>query len=986
MTANRTITELYQALRPLLLRDVAIAASGSRASSGGMTAHALNSNWHTGQLAETQAPWAATKNEWATALATHAALPDVHHAAVTAGTMIGLSGQQVSVANGSAQYQVPVTGANPFAPSWTTLASFAGAGMAFSGGQFAVGVANTGATGLSVEADAVRLTTSSNPGAAASVLASDGSGYLSLVRLTLSDRVRTTLIDTASGNLTVQPAADLMLAPGSNLVKLTTGKSFQSDGYASQATGMRISAAGEGDFRYLYVDEMHAKSFVADLEQALAGGQIISKSVAVLAVNFTLPAAGATGTLRVRDLPSAPNMAVFQSGDFVGLRQFSRSAGSLSIGWAWGTVTAYADQSDGTQTWTFTRHASTPGAASGTIAADALVLDYGTSGNGFYEVNAIDGAYGGNSPYAQIVSWSTHPATGATVRTRFGNLRGLFGVENEYGMYAGAGTATSDAYLRISNTEVGLYNLPLRMYTGGTERVHIAAHNDVWIGPSSADKRLSWDGSTLTVTGKINVVGGNAATIDNVTGAQNLVANASFETDSNADGLADEFSIYNNDGGSVPTTASRVAGEKSAWAQRISWTGTNASTKGVWFNSVTTKRANIDYVLSFWARTSTAVNLAFYENAPASTQTQLVWQQANTTWQFYAVRLRWSSTPAASFYLSIANGTAIANGWIEFDNVQVVENTDIVPWALAPTDKADTSLGNSVISTLINGANIRVGSGTKDSTLNGWNIDSTEIVGQASGVDQVVLDTSGQIVAGAGRVLIAADGLKILADATASNALSQYRFRNSGNTANVGGMGAWVGETNWQSNNATTGQRVHVASIGQSSQDSGLTLYAEAVSGRKAISALQAYVVGGPLASVEVTSTSSASAIAVIADSFSVSGVVGTDWTEMTPNNNWANYGSPNATLGYKTFGSFVSIKGVVRAGATIAANTAISNTQLPAAARPTAGRSFACMGSIGGAKAVVRVLVDPSGYIRPQDGFGNTDWLSVEFTYFTGG
>ena len=32
MTANRTITELYQALRPLLLRDVAIAASGSRAS------------------------------------------------------------------------------------------------------------------------------------------------------------------------------------------------------------------------------------------------------------------------------------------------------------------------------------------------------------------------------------------------------------------------------------------------------------------------------------------------------------------------------------------------------------------------------------------------------------------------------------------------------------------------------------------------------------------------------------------------------------------------------------------------------------------------------------------------------------------------------------------------------------------------------------------------------------------------------------------
>ncbi|HHY57694.1 MAG TPA: hypothetical protein GYA08_19895, partial [Chloroflexi bacterium] len=129
MTANRTITELYQALRPLLLRDVAIAASGSRASSGGMETHALNSNWHTGQLTETQAPWAATKNEWATALATHAALPDVHHAPVTAGTLISLSGQQVSLAPGSAPYQIPLTGPSPFTPSWVGLADIVGVAL-----------------------------------------------------------------------------------------------------------------------------------------------------------------------------------------------------------------------------------------------------------------------------------------------------------------------------------------------------------------------------------------------------------------------------------------------------------------------------------------------------------------------------------------------------------------------------------------------------------------------------------------------------------------------------------------------------------------------------------------------------------------------------------------------------------------------------------------------------------------------------------------
>jgi hypothetical protein len=297
--------------------------------------------------------------------------------------------------------------------------------------------------------------------------------------------VRTPWIDTAAGNLTVQPAADLMLSPASNLVKLATGKSLQSDGYASQTTGMRISAAGEGDFRYLFVDEMHAKSFVADLEQALAGGQIISKSVAVLALDFALPAAGATGTLRVRDLPSAPNMAVFQSGDYIGLRQFSRASGSLTIGWAWGTVTSYADQSDGTQTWTFTRHATTPGAASGTIAADSLVLDLGVSGNGYYEVNAIDGAYGANSPYWRIVTWATHPAT-QTVRVQGGNLRGLFGVANEFGFYAGDGTGTGNAFVRLSSQTNEFRNLTASWYSGGSVIIQVDPTNGIGVATTPA--------------------------------------------------------------------------------------------------------------------------------------------------------------------------------------------------------------------------------------------------------------------------------------------------------------------------------------------------------------------------------------------------------------------------------------------------------------------------------------------------------------------
>ncbi len=188
MTANRTITELYQALRPLLLRDVAIAASGSRASSGGMETHALNSNWHTGQLAETQAPWAATKNEWATALATHAALVDVHHAQVHS-----LVGGDHTASGLTAGWTLRATGATAFA--WGQLQhgdlggvsanqhhnqvhSIIGGDHTISGSQFQV-VGATGSNTLGL------LTPSTNPGAAAALLRSDAFGYLQLVRIGL---------------------------------------------------------------------------------------------------------------------------------------------------------------------------------------------------------------------------------------------------------------------------------------------------------------------------------------------------------------------------------------------------------------------------------------------------------------------------------------------------------------------------------------------------------------------------------------------------------------------------------------------------------------------------------------------------------------------------------------------------------------------------------------------------------------------------------
>lgn len=403
--------------------------------------------------------------------------------------------------------------------------------------------------GLSVSADAVVLTSSSNPGAVASILASDASGYLQLVRLGIGVTpsyplhvVGAARIDgdltfvgaqsilTSADALTLAPATDLILIPTSGAVKLTTGVALKSDNYASQTTGWGISYTGYADFRTLYTDELHARSFITDLEQALAGGQIISKSVAVLASTFTVPAQAATASLVVEAFAGFDTAHVFQDGDLIRLRQFSRSAFALTITDCWGTVVWVSnDTTANTQTYTFTRSA-TPNeggaVATSTIPAGTLALDYGTTGNGYLESNAIDGNMAENSPYHQVVTWTTHPVSGLAVRTRLGNLEGLFPAgTNEFGLFAGDGTADTNKFIRASNTNFEIHNASIQLYDGASKTVELnptaisfamgstlpsgfATGDGIWMGKDTVYKfrvgsvtgeRIAWDGTDLYI-------------------------------------------------------------------------------------------------------------------------------------------------------------------------------------------------------------------------------------------------------------------------------------------------------------------------------------------------------------------------------------------------------------------------------------------------------------------------------------------------------
>lgn len=370
------------------------------------------------------------------------------------------------------------------------------------------------------------------------------------LRLNYSGAVYAAFTVSSAGNLTIDPS-------GANIY---TSDHIGHPSYASQTSYWRISNAGEADFRYLYTDELHAKAFIADLEQALAGGQIISKSVAKIYANFAAPTAGNTANLDVEEFAGFAAFHVFVDGDLVRIRQFDRSGGGLKIADIWGTVVysaQVASSNPPAQRYVFTRHATYPGTGSGTISAGTLVLDYGTTGNGYYEVNAIDGAAGINSPYTQIVTWATHPKSvtanqGLQLRVRMGQLRGLTGV-SQFGLYAGTGwtanpnegnvaqyTVTTptvnDAhrYILAGDNGVDIYNANLNVYSSTTPVItldrtgpdlSIGSGSDTmtytsgaagfWVGNDSGTYKmrlgsvsggaltagLSWDGSALRVLG-----------------------------------------------------------------------------------------------------------------------------------------------------------------------------------------------------------------------------------------------------------------------------------------------------------------------------------------------------------------------------------------------------------------------------------------------------------------------------------------------------
>lgn len=450
------------------------------------------------------------------AIATHTAIADAHHAAVTAGNAaIGVAtGQVVSLQlAGPSGLEIASTGLR-------VADTFAGAGLSIS--NKVIGLNLLGNSGLLISGNAVGLgtpgtldtTTSSqvvgsghfhaitsytnaktNP---AHLIKSDAFGDVTLRFLTADKVISPELeapgsitldpgtsliyadgnlsfvgarqIVTDSGSLTLAPAQTLIIDPADNVAQIHTDVTLRTAHAAVGVfpqTGWQVNYGGAGYFTSLMADELHVQSFIADIMRVKVGGEYTPESMALISRNITIPAVGGSATLYVEDVPGWNNIAAFADGDWVLLRVVDRSGGGLVVANAYGQVTNYTDLNGGEQSWTFTCRVATT--AVGRVARRGdLALDFGKSGSSWWYVTVLDKT----GPHAGFGTWrGNNPTEGVSYPIRLGQLHGVSGV-NELGFQTGSGLSSRTRFTNLRNE---IHGSRFSLYAGDGAQLRVCA-------------------------------------------------------------------------------------------------------------------------------------------------------------------------------------------------------------------------------------------------------------------------------------------------------------------------------------------------------------------------------------------------------------------------------------------------------------------------------------------------------------------------------
>lgn len=339
---------------------------------------------------------------------------------------------------------------------------------------------------------------------------------------------------------------------GAALILLTGTGDLESGqpGFVSGMTGWQIAASGNAEFNDVRVrGELHAATFVADEMHATGGTLAVMTATKIAppvgANDNTLPNVGSTFTFNVQASWDS-GLNYFAAGDIVRVKPMGEvvSGGSLDLFdvylqvQAVGTLTgrnlndAAGDVTPGYYPMTvYRRYGGTTG----------LVLPTGAAAVKWGKVSGGAGTYTGGliltsdlqySPYIDIftidanqtgATWQSAPVT-PTPRVRVGNLDGVLGLAEQWGIAAGtdlSDTSLAARYFVASNLGFRLQNVDLKLYNGSNPTVDIAyngvvkfgtdtgsdtttffhfnpATGGLRMGPQATGKpNLYWDGTSL---------------------------------------------------------------------------------------------------------------------------------------------------------------------------------------------------------------------------------------------------------------------------------------------------------------------------------------------------------------------------------------------------------------------------------------------------------------------------------------------------------
>jgi len=302
------------------------------------------------------------------------------------------------------------------------------------------------------------ITSSSNPGAAASLLASDASGFLTLVKISAD-----TLADKSGGNLTISPAGDIIFDPTGNDLLPNTGYDLNIGSLSKK-------------YLTLHAAELWVETLVAQNTIATIGGRIL---------------VGPTTTL-TRDLTDAATTIYVKHNEMAsGDRAYMEANGKVEF---FAITSAPTLEAEGDYSYTVTRNLDGTG-ANVWNAGDAM-FNSGTIGDGFIDLYSINGVKGASEAGPSIVGNVRNSATynDWTSHWAIGNLNGLYGYGvTTYGVAFGE-YAASKTHLTLDSTN------GLRFFNGtatvigqwdvsGNITVGNAASENVYITSSSVQIR-----------------------------------------------------------------------------------------------------------------------------------------------------------------------------------------------------------------------------------------------------------------------------------------------------------------------------------------------------------------------------------------------------------------------------------------------------------------------------------------------------------------